>query len=63
MPAGDGAAMAVLQAGLSSSLVLVFWSVAAFSVAILAISWAVPDLAEERILESEVRNQKVGLQG
>jgi predicted MFS family arabinose efflux permease len=57
VPAGEGAAMAVLQAGLSSSLVLVFWTVAAFSVAILAISWAVPDLAEERIQESEVRSR------
>jgi EmrB/QacA subfamily drug resistance transporter len=60
---GGGAAMDVLQAGLSSSLVLVFWSVAAFSVAILAISWGVPDLAGERMQESEVRSEKAGFDG
>lgn len=49
--AGD--ALAVLRAGLSVSLVLVFWVVAAFAAAILVISWRVPDLHPDRIAESE----------
>ena len=40
-------AMEALQAALSSGLMLVFWTVAAFAVAILLISWRVPDLRIE----------------
>jgi EmrB/QacA subfamily drug resistance transporter len=42
-------ALRVLQDGLSTSLLLVFWTVAAFAVAILAISWRVPDLHPDQI--------------
>ena len=57
---GDGAAgsipveaLAVLRDGLSASLLLVFWAVAAFAAVILLISWRVPDLHPDRILEHE----------
>lgn len=43
------AALEVLQRALQSSLGLVFWVVAAFAVAILIISWRVPDLTAEKI--------------
>jgi MFS family permease len=46
-------ALAVLRDGLSASLLLVFWTVAAFAAAILLISWRVPDLHPDRIAESE----------
>lgn len=42
-------ALAALQDGLTVSLLLVFWTVAVFAVAILAISWRVPDLHPEQI--------------
>ena len=48
----DGA-LVVLRDGLSTSLVLVFWAVAVFAVAILVISWRVPDLHPDRIAEHE----------
>lgn len=44
----------VLQNGLSASLQLVFWAVLAFAVAILAISWRVPDLGPDQI-EADAR--------
>jgi EmrB/QacA subfamily drug resistance transporter len=44
--------LAVLQDGLSTSLGLVFWAVAAFAVAILLISWRVPDLHPDQIDEN-----------
>ncbi|HSK18919.1 MAG TPA: MDR family MFS transporter [Longimicrobiales bacterium] len=57
---GDGAAvsipaeaLAVLRDGLSASLILVFWAVAAFAAVVLLISWRVPDLHPDRILEHE----------
>jgi EmrB/QacA subfamily drug resistance transporter len=43
------ATLEVLQAGLASSLGLVFWAVALFAVAILVISWRVPDLHPDQI--------------
>ena len=46
------AVLAVLQDGLSVSLGLVFWAVAAFAVAILLISWRVPDLHPDQIDEN-----------
>ena len=46
-------ALAVLRDGLSASLLLVFWAVAAFAAAILLISWRVPNLHPDRIAESE----------
>ena len=46
-------ALGVLRDGLSASLLLVFWTVAAFAAAILLISWRVPDLHPDRIAESE----------
>lgn len=52
-PSIPGAALDVLRAGLSVSLVLVFWAVAAFAAAILVISWRVPNLDPERIAEHE----------
>ena len=43
------AALDVLQSGLSESILLLFWIVAAFSVAILLLSWRVPNLTSEQI--------------
>jgi EmrB/QacA subfamily drug resistance transporter len=48
-----GGALSVLRDGLSTSLVLVFWVVAAFAAVILLISWRVPDLDPDRIAEQE----------
>ena len=48
-----GAALGVLRDGLSVSLVLVFWVVAAFAAVILLISWGVPNLHPDRIAEHE----------
>ena len=45
----SSAALDVLQGGLSESILLLFWIVAAFSVAILVLSWRVPDLDPEQI--------------
>lgn len=52
---GQGA-LDVLRDGLAASLTLVFWAVAAFAVAILVISWRVPDLHPEQI-ERDTRGE------
>ena len=49
--AAAGEVLAVLQDGLAASLLLIFWLVAAFAVAILLISWNAPDLHPDRIDE------------
>jgi EmrB/QacA subfamily drug resistance transporter len=51
--AGAAEALGVLRDGLSASLILVFWAVAAFAAAILLISWSVPNLHPDRIAEHE----------
>jgi MFS family permease len=48
-----GDALGVLRDGLSASLLLVFWAVAAFAAMILLISWRVPNLHPDRIAEHE----------
>ena len=48
-----GEALAVLRDGLSASLLLVFWAVAAFAAIILLISWRVPNLHPDRIIAHE----------
>jgi EmrB/QacA subfamily drug resistance transporter len=48
-----GDALGVLRDGLSASLLLVFWAVAAFAAMILLISWGVPNLHPDRIAEHE----------
>lgn len=53
VPAAAGAALEVLQGGLSESILLLFWIVAAFSVAILVLSWRVPDLEPGQIEQAD----------